>query len=53
MNRVIALLALAVLAGFLWILAAKVGRVDLSVVVGLTFLIAAFDIWQTGLRGKR
>ncbi|HMO73240.1 MAG TPA: hypothetical protein PKC84_16650 [Paracoccaceae bacterium] len=41
MNRVIALLALAVLAG------------DLSVVVGLTFLIAAFDIWQTGLRGKR
>lgn len=53
MNRVLALVALAVLGGFLWILVAKVGRIDLAVVVGLTFALAAWDIWKTAIKPRR
>ncbi|QYK40476.1 MAG: hypothetical protein KF887_13740 [Paracoccaceae bacterium] len=53
MNRTMAMVALAVLAGFLGILVWKVPRLDLVTVVGVTFLLAAWDIWQTSGSRKR
>jgi hypothetical protein len=53
MNRVLALIALAMLGGFLGILVFTVNRTDLFVVVGLTFAIAVWDIWQTALRPRK
>jgi len=43
MNRMIAWFAFAVFCGFLWILVAKLQRLDLSVIVGLTVLLALWD----------
>lgn len=44
MNRVLAVLAVAMLAAFLGILVWHVPRLDLGIVVGVSFLIAAYDI---------
>jgi ribosomal protein L30E len=49
MNVVVALLAVTVLGGFLGILVFTVGRVDLGLVVGLTFVLAAWDILRSAL----
>lgn len=46
MNRVLALLAFAVLAGFLLILAFKVPSPDLVTVIVLTLLLVAYDFWS-------
>lgn len=43
MNRILALFAFAVLAAFLYILAAKVGTLDLWAVVILTAGLAGYD----------
>ncbi|HKL66121.1 MAG TPA: hypothetical protein VJ886_08430 [Roseovarius sp.] len=43
MNRVLALFAFAVLAAFLYILASKIGEVDLWVVTIFAAGLAAYD----------
>lgn len=46
MKRAMGILSLAVLGGFLGILVWKVARVDLAVVIALTFALAAWDVWR-------
>lgn len=52
MDRLMALLALAVLAAFLGILVWKVPRLDLMAVVGVTLALASWDFianaWANG-----
>lgn len=43
-NRIIALVAFVILAGFLGILIYKVPRVDLIVLVGITLALAGWDM---------
>ncbi|MBE0453328.1 hypothetical protein [Roseovarius autotrophicus] len=43
MNRILALFAFVVLAGFLYILASKIGSLDLLLVTVLTVALAAYD----------
>lgn len=43
MNRFLALFAFAVFAGFLYILASKIGEFDLWVVTLFTVCLAAYD----------
>lgn len=45
LDRIIALLAFLVLAGFLGILAWYVPRLDLGLVIGATLLLAAYDLF--------
>jgi len=52
MNNVLAVLAFLVLAAFLSILVIHVPRVDLTVIIALTLLLAGWDLYQ-GLRGNR
>jgi hypothetical protein len=47
MNRILALFAFAVLAGFLYILVSEIGETDLLVVVILTAALAAYDFWTS------
>jgi hypothetical protein len=51
-DRIIAAVALAVLAGFLGIVAIKVGRTDLTAVIGIGLALAAYDLWRQ-LRPRR
>jgi thiol:disulfide interchange protein len=44
MNRLLALFAFVVLAGFLYILAAGVPRIDLIAVILLTVVLVAWDM---------
>lgn len=53
MNRLLATLAMIVMAAFLYILIKHVPRVDLTVIVGLTFLLALYDYWHSVWRGGR
>ncbi|WP_294614243.1 hypothetical protein [Roseovarius sp.] len=43
MNRFLAIFAFAVFAGFLYILASKIGSIDLWLVTLLTAALAAYD----------
>ena len=52
MDRLISILALAVLAGFLGILAWFVPSPDLIAVIALTFLMAAVDVFQSARSDK-
>ncbi|MFN3972383.1 MAG: hypothetical protein ACK4GO_10130 [Gemmobacter sp.] len=47
MNRLFAVLAILTMAGFLGILLWHVPRLDLSIVAGVTFLLAAYDTWRS------
>jgi hypothetical protein len=47
MNRLFAVMAIVVMAAFLGILLWHVPRLDLGVVIGLTFALAAYDAWRT------
>lgn len=50
MDRLLALLALLILAGFLGILVAFVPSIDLIAVVGLTLALAVFDMYRSTRR---
>lgn len=50
MNRLLALFALAVLAGFLVILCLEVPSPDLIVVVAVAFVLAGFDFIRSAFR---
>ncbi|MFN3721559.1 MAG: hypothetical protein ACK4VZ_00825 [Paracoccaceae bacterium] len=52
MNNLMALVAFGVMLGFLGILLWHVPRLDLICVVGVTVLLAGWDLLQN-LRGKR
>lgn len=43
MNKILALVAFAMLAVFLYILAAKIGEIDLWIVAVLTAALAGYD----------
>lgn len=45
-ERVLALLALATLLGFLGILFFEVTRMDLGIVLAITLGFAAWDLWR-------
>lgn len=51
-DRLMALVAMAVLAGFLGILVWKVPRVDLFVVTGITFGLALWDFLSSAGRSS-
>lgn len=54
-DRILALFALIVLAGFLGVLLWKVQRIDLAIVIGITYVLAVWDFLTTKptpLRGK-
>lgn len=53
MNKLLSLLAFALLAGFLGILVWKVQRLDLFVIVGLTIAMVAYDLGGSMLRKRR
>jgi hypothetical protein len=46
MNRVMPLLALAVLIAFFAVFLVRVPRLDLGAVVVVTMLLAIYDIWS-------
>lgn len=46
-ERLLSVVAILVLVGFLGILLTAVTRIDLSVVIALTVLLAAWDVWYT------
>lgn len=46
-NLLMAFVAFAVLVGFLGILVIHVPRLDLAVVIGVTVLLAAWDLYTT------
>ena len=50
MNHLMALFAYAVLVAFLGFLVIHVPRVDLICIIGLTLVLAGWDLWQH-LRG--
>ncbi len=50
MNKLMAFLALAVLIGFLAILAIKVPSIDLIIVVVLTLVLAGYDVVTSAFR---
>ncbi len=52
MNRILAIFALIVFGGFLFILVYEVPRVDLILIIGFTAALAVFDFIRT-LRKKR
>jgi hypothetical protein len=52
-DRIMAVLALAVFAGFLAIIAIKVGRIDLGVACTIGLLLAAYDLWLQLGPGRR
>ena len=47
MNRILALFAFVVFAGFLAILGKEVPSPDLLAVIGLTLLLAGYDFWRS------
>ena len=47
MSRLLALVAFAVLVAFLGILVWRLPRLDLGVLVGLTILFVAYDLFVT------
>lgn len=52
MNKLMALLSLAIMIGFLGILAYKVPSIDLVIVVAFTLVLAAYDV-ITSAFGKK
>lgn len=53
MDRILAVVAALLLAGFLGTLLAFVPRLDLVVVIGITFLLVLWDFFVAGRRGGR
>jgi len=53
LNRAMGLLALAVLIGFLSVVAFKLKRIDLFVLIAICLALAAYDLWtQLGPRRR-
>ncbi|MEO9615287.1 MAG: hypothetical protein ABJG86_01510 [Nitratireductor sp.] len=52
-DRIFALLAYALLAGFLGIIAIKVHRIDLYVACLVGLGLAGYDMWRSLFRGDR
>lgn len=52
MNRLMAIAAFLILVAFLSILLIHVPRIDLAVVIGVTVLLAGWDVY-TGLGRRR
>jgi hypothetical protein len=46
LNRVMAVFALALFAGFLGIVVVRVSRVDLTIVIGIGLALAGCDLWR-------
>jgi len=53
MDRVLAILAMLVLFGFLGILAFSVPSPDLLIVIAVTLLLAAYDFFRPGNGGRK
>ncbi len=51
LDRILGLFAIIVLAGFLFILAWKLQRIDLSLVIGITLLLAFWDFFRPEKKG--
>lgn len=52
-NRIFALFAFAWLLAFLGVYVVRVSRIDLHIVIGLTVLLVAYDLWtQIGPRKR-
>jgi uncharacterized protein (TIGR03382 family) len=51
-NRIISLIAFAVLCTFFGILLYRVGRIDLGVVISITLALAAYDLWAQLFRRR-
>ncbi|MDX1820335.1 MAG: hypothetical protein R3197_05500 [Paracoccaceae bacterium] len=53
MNKLMAIFAFLVLVAFLGILVIHVPRLDLTLVIGFTVLLAAWDLYTTHRARKR
>ena len=53
LQRVMALFALAVFVAFLGIVAVRVGRTDLTVVILIGMALAGYDVWSQMFRRRR
>lgn len=53
MTKVLSLLAFLLLAGFLGVLAWKVPRLDLFIILGLTIALVAYDLGGSALKKRR
>jgi len=51
-NRIISLIAFAVLCIFFGILLYRVGRIDLGAVICITLALAAYDLWSQLFRRR-
>lgn len=53
-GKLLALFAFAVFVIYLGVLAVRVPRLDLQIVIGLSILLAAYDLWtEVGKKKKR
>ncbi len=52
-NKLLALLAFAVFVVYLGVLAVRVPRLDLQIVVAVAILMAAYDLWTEIGKKKR
>jgi hypothetical protein len=46
LDRVVSVVALAVLAGYLSIVMVKVGRADLTIAIGIGLALCGYDLWR-------
>lgn len=53
LDRLFALVALAVFVTFLGIVAARVGRADLAVVIGIGMAFICYDLWLQLFKRRR
>lgn len=52
-GKLLALFAFAVFVAYLGVVAVRVPRLDLHIVLGLTVLLAVYDLWTEIGRRKR
>ena len=52
MNRILAVISLIVLVGFLGILLYEVPRIDLAIIIGITVLMTAYDFFKPSRRSS-
>lgn len=51
-DRLAALLGFALMAAFVLYLAIDIGQLPLAVIIVVVVVLAAIDVWQSGLRGN-
>ena len=53
LDRTLAMLATATLVAFFAIVAVRVGRIDLYIVIAICLALAGYDLWEQLFRRRR